>query len=331
MTGSGPTRLNWLPLLAVPNISEGRDSAVVSAIVRAFAAAEEVRVLDVHSDSDHHRSVVTLAGPSDALSDALVAGVEEAIERIDVVERRRSDEVGQHPHVGAVDVVPLVYLDRSVRGAACARALVVGHEIGALGVPVFVYGELAQGRSRAELRRGGVSGMARRLDAGELSPDFGPARVHPTAGATLVAAREPLVAFNLELAHPATLRDAKRIAAAVREGGEHGLPGVRAIGVELRAGGCADEGASSRRAAGEAKEASGSDGMRVAQVSFNVERPLELPLRELVGAVREHARVSAAELVGLAPAAALEGFPEEIELRGFDPSVQVIENALGFS
>jgi glutamate formiminotransferase / 5-formyltetrahydrofolate cyclo-ligase len=309
-------------LLSVPNVSEGRDAGVMAAIAGAFAAGNGVRLLDVHSDPDHHRSVVTIAGPSSSLPGALLAGVLEAMRRIDVGESRKPDEIGQHPHVGAVDVVPLVYLDQGSRGAACAQALVVAHEIGLLGIPVFLYGELAEGRSRAQLRRGGVGEMARRLGAGELRPDFGPIHIHPTAGATLVAAREPLVAFNLELAPPATLRDAKRIAAELREGGEYGLPGVRAIGIELRRRASADDDEATRRGTGDEK---------VAQVSFNVERPLELPLRELVHGVSERARVRAGELVGLAPAATLEGFPEEIELRGFDASVQVIENALGFS
>jgi glutamate formiminotransferase/glutamate formiminotransferase/formiminotetrahydrofolate cyclodeaminase len=184
--------------------------------------------------------------------------------------------------------------------------LVLAYEIGErLGVPVFLYGELAQGRSRAELRRGGVAGLARRLAAGGLHPDFGPERLHPTAGAMLVAAREPLVAFNLELAAPANVEDARRIASLIREGGVEGLPGVRAIGVPLREG-------------------------SVGQVSMNVERPLELPLRAVVEAVGKHAEVACAELVGLAPRAALEGFPPEIPLVGFDPDVHVIENALGF-
>ncbi|HWX45729.1 MAG TPA: hypothetical protein VNY52_10470, partial [Solirubrobacteraceae bacterium] len=216
-------------------------------------------------------------------------------------------KIGQHPHVGAVDVVPIVYLDPASRGAACAEALVVGDRIGEeLGVPVFLYGELAGGRSRAALRRGGVLGLARRMLQGELRPDFGPRAPHPTACATLVAARGPLVAFNLELAPPATVEDARAIASLIREGGVEGLEGVRAIGVGLRRG---------RRVTG--------------QVSTNVERPAEVPLGEVVAAVRRHAEVACAELVGLAPAVALEGFPEDIPMPGFDPARQVIEKALG--
>ncbi len=123
-------------------------------------------------------------------------------------------------------------------------------------------------------------------------PDFGPPALHPTAGATLVAAREPLVAFNVELAVPARIEEARQIASLIREGGAEGLPGVRAIAVTLT------------RA---------SDGP-VAQVSMNVERPLELPLRTVVEAIQRHAQVAVAEIVGLAPRAALRGFPAEIPM-----------------
>jgi glutamate formiminotransferase/glutamate formiminotransferase/formiminotetrahydrofolate cyclodeaminase len=138
--------------------------------------------------------------------------------------------------------------------------------------------------------------------ANGLRPDFGPPAIHPTAGATLVAARGPLVAFNVQLAPPATVKDAELIAALLREGGDEALPGLRAIGVRLSGG--------------------------VAQVSMNLERPQEVPAAAALQAVRRHAEVSSAELVGLVPSAALEGFPEEVPLLGFDPRRHVIENAL---
>jgi glutamate formiminotransferase len=210
-----------------------------------------------------------------------------------------------HPHVGVVDVLPFVYLDDARRGAACAEALVLADMIGEqLELPVLLYGPLAGGRTRSELRAGGARALAERLAAGELSPDFGPARVHPSAGGALVAARPPLVAFNLELAPPATLQTAREIAARVRESGEEGLPGLRALGVELA-------------------------GRGVAQLTMNVEDPARLALAEIVVAVRRHAEVAAAELVGLAPRAALEGFPADVPWRGGDPAGQVLENALG--
>jgi glutamate formiminotransferase len=309
-------------LLAVPNVSEGRDQTAIA----AFAAAIEVTsvdsygatLLDVHSDTDHHRSVFTIAGASGALSDALLRMAREAIARIDVMavaagSTRDGDpeQPGQHPHVGAVDVVPIVYLSPEARGAACAEALVVADRIAyELGVPVFLYGELTAGadgaaRTRAQLRRGGVAGLAARMAApGErIVPDFGPARMHPSAGATLVAARPPLVAFNLQLAAGVSMQEAREIAARLREHHGGGLPGVRAIGVELNGG--------------------------VAQVSMNVERPFEVSLAMVVDAVRAHAEVASAELVGLAPSAAMDGFPTDVPIPGFDPARHLIENALG--
>jgi glutamate formiminotransferase / 5-formyltetrahydrofolate cyclo-ligase len=293
-----------LPLLAVPNVSEGRDMSVVQGVSRMFAG-DGVRLLDVHSDADHHRSVYTLVGVPGALSDALLAGAAEASSRIDVM-REEDARIprGEHPHVGALDVAPVVYLEKSVRGAACTEALVIADRIGhELQVPVFLYGELAGGRTRAQLRSEGVAGLARAITAGRLLPDFGPSHLHPTAGATLVGARAPLVAFNLQLAPPATVADGRRIASLIREGGGEGLPGVRAIGVRL---------------AGE-----------VAQVSMNVERPFDTPLALIVERVRQHALVTSGELVGLAPRAAFAGFPDDVPLPGFDPSTHLIESALG--
>jgi glutamate formiminotransferase len=291
-------------LLAVPNVSEGRDEAAIVAIGDAFAGRDGVRVLDRHSDRDHHRTVFTLAGPSGLLADALLRGAKAAVERIEIGDGRDRSEIGQHPHVGAIDVVPVVYLSDDARGAACAEALVVADRIGEeLNVPVFLYGALGAGRTRAELRRGGIARLAERMREGELRPDFGPRGAHHGAGATLVAAREPLVAFNLQLAPPAGIEQARAIAALIREGGAEGLGGLRAIAVEL----------------------SGA----VAQVSMNVECPLEMPLARVVEAVRRHAEVASAELVGLAPRAALEGFPQDLPLVGFDPARHVIESALG--
>lgn len=285
-------------LLAVPNVSEGRDAAAIEAIGTAFVSTG-ARLLDVHSDPDHHRSVFTLAAPPGELAQALAAGARIALERVDLTATR-----GVHPHVGVVDVVPLVHLDADRRGAACAEALVAAHLIGErLGVPVLLYGALAQGRTRAELRRGGPAQLARRIECGDLKPDFGPPRVDPRHGATLVAARPPLVAFNVELAPPATVEDARAIAAAIREGGEEGLPGVRAIGLELAA-----------RAG-------------VAQVSLNVEDHEALPLARVVAAIGRRARIAEAELVGLAPAAAFAGFPEEVHVR----NRRTVEQALGLS
>jgi glutamate formiminotransferase len=284
-------------LVSVPNVSEGRDRTVIEAVSRGFAPA---RLLDVHSDPDHGRSVFTLAAPQGELARALVGGARAAVERIDLGGHR-----GVHPHVGALDVLPVVYLDEGQHGAACAEALTAAALIGEeLELPVFLYGELAtrpQHVERADLRRGGPANLARRMRAGELVPDYGPHRVHPSAGALLATARPPLVAFNVDLESD-DVELAKEIAAGLRESGG-GLPGVRAIGLRL-----AERGR--------------------AQVSTNVHDHRAVPLRLIVEWIRERAAVAEAELVGLAPAAALEGFPDDVPLRGFAPERHLIENAL---
>jgi glutamate formiminotransferase/glutamate formiminotransferase/formiminotetrahydrofolate cyclodeaminase len=253
----------------------------------------------VHTDPDHHRSVFTLAGAPGTLAAHVLAGAREAIAQVDVASHR-----GAHPRVGAIDVAPIVYLEQSSRGAACAEALVLGDMLGTeLELPVFIYGELALGRTRAELRRGGPEELARRMERGELRPDFGPSRPHPAAGAVLVAARPPLIAFNLELEPPATAEQARAIAALIREGGTEGLTGVRAIGLWLERRG-------------------------VAQVSTNVEDHRATSLAEVIAAVSRHAPVARAELVGLAPQAAFEGFPAATKIPGFDPERHVLERAL---
>ena len=281
-------------LLAIPNVSEGRDPATIEAI-GAELQSTGARLLDVHADPDHHRTVYTLAGGPGELAPALAAGAAEARARIDL-----RDERGAHPHVGALDVAPIVFLDAARRGAACAEALVAGEEIGRAGLPVFLYGVLAGGRTRADLRRGGVTGLGERVAAGELAPDFGPHKLDLAAGAVLVGARAPLIAFNVELVPPATIDDARRIAAAIREGGADELPGVRAIGLKLPA----------------------RDG--VAQVSTNVEDHLAVPLARLVETISEHAAIAQCELVGLAPAAAFDGFPEDVTVR----NRRTVEDAL---
>jgi glutamate formiminotransferase / 5-formyltetrahydrofolate cyclo-ligase len=283
-----------LPLVAVPNVSEGRDSVSLDAIGTAFA--RDARLLDRHSDVDHHRAVFTLAGQPGHLAGALLDGARETVARVDLNHAR-----GLHPHVGALDVAPLVYFAHELRGAACAEALLAAELISSeLAIPVFLYGALAGGRTRAELRRGGRVELAARIASGALTPDFGPRRLHPTAGATLVAARPPLIAFNLELAPPAGLATAKQIAQTIRDAG------TRAIGLEL----------ASRD--------------RVAQVSMNVEDPYATPLAAIVERVALLAQVSSAEIVGLVPRAALDGFPPGLEIRGFDAERQIAENALPF-
>ena len=202
-----------LPLESVPNFSEGRDRGTIDAI--ADALGSRARLLDVHADADHNRSVFTLVGDEQELADALLAGVAVAVERIDL---RRHE--GAHPRIGAADVVPLVPIDPGDMERARAAAAVVGARIGdELGLPVFVYDPPARGP--AFYRRGNIA---------EIEPDYGPRDLHPTAGGVILGARRPLIAFNVNLRGPVSV--ARDIAAVVRERGG-GFAGVRALGLDL--------------------------------------------------------------------------------------------------
>ncbi len=280
------------PLESVPNFSEGRDRATIDALADALGSA--ARLLDVHADEDHNRSVFTLVGSEDELVASLLAGIACAVERIDL---RRHE--GAHPRVGAADVVPIVPLVREEleRAAACADALAgrVGSE---LGLPVFRYGELARGRGPAFFRTGGLDELRRRVESGELVPDHGPASVDERSGAVLVGARRPLIAFNVNLR--GSLDAAREVARAVRER-DGGFPGVRALGLDLpRAG--------------------------LVQVSMNVEDYEAAALHEIVARVAAEAEargadVAGSELVGLMPAgAAVAAAGAMLRIDGFDAS-----------
>ncbi|OLE38673.1 MAG: hypothetical protein AUG48_01310 [Actinobacteria bacterium 13_1_20CM_3_68_9] len=271
----------------------------MEAISTAFATG--AALLDTHSDPLHNRTVLTLSGPPDSLAGALANGARVCVEAIDM--RRHK---GAHPCIGALDVCPVVWLGEEDREAARAEALAAARGIAAEArVPVFLYGELASHlarRERAFFRAGGMVELRRRLGSGELRPDFGPAELHPTAGATLVTARPPLAAFNLELEGVA-IETAREIAARLRESGG-GLPGVRALGIDLGGG--------------------------RTQVSTNVHDPIAMPLARVLERVRElasgdEARVVSAEIVGLVPGAFLEGLPDDVPITGFDPAQHVIE------
>jgi glutamate formiminotransferase/glutamate formiminotransferase/formiminotetrahydrofolate cyclodeaminase len=201
---------------------------VIAALAAAFARAG-ARVLDTHVDADHNRAVITLVGDDRGVAEGLVAGIDEARRHIDL---RTHD--GVHPRVGAADVVPVVPLTAADLGRAVDVALAVGARVGEeLALPVFLYGEIGDGRRPAFFRRGGPGELQRRIDTGELEPAFGPRRLDPAAGAVLLGVRAPLVAFNLELR--GTLDAARDVAAAVRES-SGGLPGVQALGLRLGAG-----------------------------------------------------------------------------------------------
>ena len=280
-----------LPLESVPNFSEGRDQATIDALADALGGEG---LLDIHSDVDHNRSVFTLVGEDETLVDALVFGIACARDRIDL----RKHE-GAHPRIGAADVVPLVPIEPRdmprAREAAKALAARVGEE---LGLPTFLYGELADARGPAFFRRGGPDELQRRIDAGELAPDFGPQHLHASAGAVLVGARRPLIAFNVNLR--GELAAAKEVAALVRESGG-GFPGVRALGLDLPTAG-------------------------LVQVSMNVEDWEAAALHDIVARVEQEAlfrgaTVVGAELVGLMPAgAAAAAAGAMLRIEGFDSS-----------
>ena len=282
-----------LPLEAVPNFSEGRDSVVIGLLGQEIA--ERARLLDIHTDSDHNRSVFTLVGDDVEVVDALLAAVAVARERIDL---RRHE--GVHPRIGAADVVPLVPVRPEDMERARTAALTLAERIGGeLELPVFLYGELGAGHGPAFFRRGGPDELQRRIDAGELAPDFGPQELDERAGGVLVGARGPLIAFNVDLAGD-DLDAARDVARAVRER-DGGFPGVRALGLRLpRAG--------------------------HVQVSLNVENWRAAPLHEVVAAVEREAAargvgVTGSELVGLLPAgAAVAAAGSLLGVAGLDPS-----------
>jgi glutamate formiminotransferase / 5-formyltetrahydrofolate cyclo-ligase len=283
-----------LPLESVPNVSEGRDPDALAVLREAFSSP--ARLLDVHTDWDHHRSVFTLAGGGQELVETLLHGIGAAVEQIDL-----RGHAGAHPRVGAADVVPLVPLEDGAEPAAREAALELAERIGAeLGLPVFLYGLLTEdGREPAFFRRGGPEGLQARIDAGELRPDRGPARLHPSAGAVLVGVRRPLVAFNVNL-RSGEVEAAREIAALVRERGG-GFPGVRALGLDLPHAG-------------------------LVQVSMNVTDWRAAPLHEVVARIAAEAEargieVEGSELVGLIPAGpAVEAAGSALRLEGFDPS-----------
>jgi len=282
-----------LPLEAVPNFSEGRDRLTIDAIGEALS--DYARLLDVHSDADHNRSVYTLVGSRDELVAALLGAIAVARERIDL----RSQE-GAHPRIGAADIVPIVPIRPEDAEQAREAALELGRRVGEeLALPVFLYGELAPGVGPAFFRRGGPEELQRRLDAGELAPDFGPPRLDERAGGVLVGSRPPLIAFNVNLAGD-HLEGAQAVARAVRER-DGGFPGVRALGLRLPLAGHV-------------------------QVSLNIEDWRAAPLHEVVAAVEREAQargleVTGSELVGLLPAgAAVAAAGSVLRVAGLDTS-----------
>jgi glutamate formiminotransferase len=282
-----------LPLESVPNFSEGRDESALAALRDAMS--RPARLLDVHADRDHHRSVYTLVGTAAELVETLAAGVERAVELVDL---RRHE--GAHPRIGAASSWSGRSGTIGTTSAARAAAVDLAEHLAELGLPVFFYGHLtADGREPAFFRRGGPEELQRRIDGGEIEPDRGPRRLHPTAGGVLVGVRRPLIAFNVNL-RGADLQVARDIARLVRER-DGGFPGVRALGLDLPSAG-------------------------LVQVSMNVTdweaSALHEIVERIVAAANERgAGIGGSELVGLMPAgAAVAAAGAVLRIDGFDAS-----------
>ncbi|MCL2747296.1 MAG: glutamate formimidoyltransferase [Oscillospiraceae bacterium] len=294
------------PLIeCVPNISEGRDRRVIDDIVGAAQRAEGCRVLHVSPDEDHNRTVITMVGSPASVGEAAVALAARAASRIDLT--RHS---GEHPRMGAVDVVPFVPL----REASYAECAALSRRVGAriwreARVPVFLYALSATGDHRknlADIRRGGFEGMFDKIKQPQWRPDFGGA-IHPTAGAVACGARRPLVAFNVNL-DTDDISAAREIAKALRQS-DGGLPGVLALGMLMR-----------------------SRNRPMAQVSMNLCDTEKTPLWRAFEAVRGEALargicVAGSEIVGMISRRALDSCAgHDLRLTGFDARAQVLED-----
>jgi len=289
----------------VPNVSEGRRADVVRAMADAVAAVPGVRLLDASSDAAHNRSVLTMASDTSPLKAAVLALFAEAVSRIDLRAHR-----GEHPRMGAVDVVPFV----PIEGVTMADCVALAQEVAAavatrFAIPVFLYEEAATRPSRRNLediRRGEFEGLAAKLASSDWTPDFGPSTPHPTAGATVIGARMPLIAYNINLATD-RLEVAKKIAAAVRHS-SGGFRYVKAMGIALE-----DRG--------------------VVQVSMNLTNHEKTPIHRVFDAVRREAErygvaVLESEIIGLVPESALMGAARHyLQLERFVSS-QVLERRL---
>jgi glutamate formiminotransferase len=284
---------------AVPNVSEGRRPAVVARIADAFASASaQVRLLDVSSDPDHDRSVLTLAGPPAALLDAAVAGAAACMELIDL-----RGHAGVHPRIGALDVLPFVPLAGATEATCVQLAHAAGRRLaGELGLPVYFYGAAATRPERAPLpalrNRGFEALLAGAASDPALAPDLGGPGLHPSAGAVAVGVRPFLIAYNVDL-DSTDLALARRIAAAVRERGG-GLPAVRALGLSLAARG------------------------RV-QVSMNLLDYRLTPPAAALAAVERLAAAAGVEVAG----SELVGLVPEDALPGLDPVLRAVVTAAG--
>ena len=290
----------------IPNVSEGRRLEIVGAMAAAIRAVPGVRLLDHSSDPSHNRSVFTLAGDADGVARAVLALFERAVADIDL--RRHS---GEHPRLGAVDVVPFVPIEGVTMADCVALAKRVGAEVASrFRVPVYLYEEASTNPVRKNLediRRGEFEGLAAKMTTAGWTPDFGPAAPHPSAGATVIGARMPLIAYNINLATD-RLDVAKKIAAAIRHS-SGGYRFVKAMGIKIE-----DRG--------------------IVQVSMNLTNFEKTPIFRVFETVKREAdrygvSILESEIVGLVPSAALMSAAEfYLQIEGFKPE-QVLENKLG--
>ena len=292
----------------VPNLSDGRRRDVVERIVAAIRHVDGTRILDVSSDASHNRSVITMAGTAPSLRSAVLTLYEHAIAAIDM-----RTQTGAHPRLGAVDVVPFI----PVEGVTMSECVTLARDTAAavasrFQIPVFLYEDAATlpaRRNLAEIRRGEFEGLAAKLASPEWTPDFGPGQPHPSAGATVIGARRPLIAFNVNLSS-SRLGIAKAIAMAVRQS-SGGLPFVKALGIPLT-------------------------DRNIVQVSMNLTDYEETSVSRAFAAVKAEAarhgvEILESELVGLVPAAALAGVsPVDLQLTGFTDD-QILEKRIARS
>ncbi|HEY4129138.1 MAG TPA: glutamate formimidoyltransferase, partial [Gemmatimonadaceae bacterium] len=288
----------------VPNFSEGRRPEIINAIRDAMAAVEGTTILDVSSDASHNRTVVTMVVPVEHAVDAAFAGIKAAQERIDL-----NSHTGEHPRMGATDVVPFIPLEGTTMEDCIVLARTLGERVGReLQIPVFLYERAASSPTRenlADVRRGEFEGIRDEMNASAANrkPDFGPAKIHATAGAVAIGARPFLVAFNVYLGPATNLQVAKNVAKAVR-GSSGGLRYVKGLGLEVEG---------------------------QAQVSMNLVDTEKTPLYRAYEMVKMEAEAQGvsptwSEIVGVVPEKALfETAARHIQLRDFKPDM-VLEN-----
>ena len=295
------------PLIeCIPNFSEGRNRLIIDELKDAAMSVPGVMLLDYSADSNHNRSVFTLAGSPGGIEEAAFVLSKKACELIDLTKHS-----GEHPRMGAVDVIPFVPVRESTMKQCVEISRRVAKRIGEeLAIPVFLYEESAVSEGRrnlAAIRKGEFEGMAEKLRLPEWAPDFGPASPHPTAGAAAVGARAPLIAFNVNLS-TSDINIAKKIAKIVR-GSSGGFKCCKAIGVML-------------------------ESRNIAQVSMNMVDYEVTPLYRVfelikIEAARFGVTVTGSELIGLSPAKALIDCAEYyLKIEGFDYKKQVLENHL---